>query len=96
LKQLTVLCSSDISDIVQTALVRAGVEGFLNVPRATGVKPGAAAPHGRTAQWAADLFVAPVPDDLVPRVVQALETYRGSCEEEPCLRILVAPLEAAY
>lgn len=96
MKQLTILCSSDISDIVQAALVRAGVEGFLNVPSATGVKPGAAAPHGRPPQWSADLFVAPVPDDLVPRVVQALETYRGSCEQEPCLRILVAPLEAVF
>ena len=96
MKQLTILCSADLSATVQEALVRAGAEGFLNVPNASGVKPGAAAPHGRVPRWPAELFLAPVRDEVAKKVVAALRSYAGKCEVEPCLRIMVSSLEAVY
>ena len=93
MKQLTILCSSDLSGVVHEALVKAGVEGFLNLPGGTGVKPGAAAPHGRDPRWPAEMFIAPVADPVVPKVMAALGAYAGKCDMEPCLRILVSPLE---
>jgi hypothetical protein len=95
MKQLTILCSADLAGTVRDALIGAGVEGFLQVP-GTGVKPGAAAEHGRWPRWEAEMFVAPVPDNLVAPVVKALESWAGACEVEPCLRILVSSLEAVH
>ncbi len=96
MKQITVLCSSDLAETVQDALVAAGVEGFLRVPGAVGVKPGAATEHGRLPRWEAEMFVAPVTEPAAEAVVGALRSFAGRCEVEPCLRILVSSLEAAY
>ena len=51
MKQVTIFCSADLSTAVQEALVRAGVEGFFHLPGGAGVKPGAAAEHGRWPRW---------------------------------------------
>ena len=96
MKQLTIFCSSDLAGTVQGALVRAGVEGFLHVPGGVGVKPGAAAEHGRYPRWEAGMFVAAVSDEAVANVVDSLRSFAGSCEVAPCLRILVSSLEAVY
>jgi hypothetical protein len=96
MKQLTVLCSSDLIPRVRDALVGAGVEGFLFVPDAVGCKPGAAAPDGRPPQWASALFVVPVDETRAASVIAALERWAGQCDVEPCLRILVSALEAVY
>jgi hypothetical protein len=96
MKQLTILCSSDLSAVVQDALVSAGVEGFLLVPDAVGVKPSAAVEHGRWPRWQSAMFVSPADDDAAAAVVQALRRYAGRCEDEPCLRILVSSLDAVY
>jgi len=96
MKQLTIFCSADLSATVQEALVRAGAEGFLSVPNASGMKPGAAAPHGRVPRWPADLFLAPVRDEVAKSVVAALGSYAGECQVAPCLRIMVSSLEAVY
>ena len=96
MKQLTILCSSDLAGVVQEALIRSGAEGFLNLSGASGVMPGAAAPHGRPPRFEADMFLAPVSPDQAERVVRDLESYAGRCAVAPCLKILVSTLEAVY
>lgn len=96
MKQLTILCSADLASTVQDALVQAGVEGFLHVPDAVGVKPGAAAEHGRWPRYQAAMFICPVSEETAGRVVSSLEGYAGRCEVEPCLRILLSDLEAVH
>ena len=93
MKQLTVLCSSDLSETVAHALVRAGVEGWLHVPEASAVRPGAAAEHGRYPRWPAEMFVVPAEDAQARAVVEALREHTDNCDTEPCLRILVVPME---
>jgi len=96
MKQLTILCSTDLSDRVRDALVHAGVEKFLKVPHAVGNRPGAGWEHGRYPTWDAEMFVAPVDDAVVDVVVTELREYTGCCDTEPCLHVLVSALEAAY
>lgn len=96
MKQLTIFCSADLSDTVRDALVRAGVPGFLKVPHAVGSKPSATWEHGRYPTWEAEMFVAAAEPANVERVVDALKQFAGKCEFEPCLRILIAPVEAVY
>jgi hypothetical protein len=95
-KQLTVLCSADLSDTVRDVLVRSGITGFLKVPHAVGSKPGATWQHGRYPTWEAEMFVAPAESEAVDKAVKGLEQYAGQCDVEPCLRIMVSALEAVY
>ena len=96
MKQMTIFCSSDLSGKVRDALVAARVEGFLQIPDAVGNKPGAAAEHGRVPHWEAEMYVAPMEDEAVQRVLALLRDYVDKCDVEPCLRILVSPLDAVY
>ena len=96
MKQLTIFCSSDLSDTVRDVLVRAGVAGFLKVPHAVGSKPGATWQHGRYPTWDAEMFVASAEAEAVKKAVEGLEQYVGECDVEPCLRIMVSALEAVY
>jgi hypothetical protein len=95
-KQLTILCSSDLSETVRDVLVRADVSGFLKVPHAVGSKPGATWSHGRYPTWDAEMFLAATEGEKVDKVVEALEQYSGCCDVAPCLRILVSTLDAVY
>ena len=96
MKQLTIFCSSDLSDTVRDELVRAGVTGFLKVPHAVGSKPGATWQHGRYPTWDAEMFVAAAEPEAVKKVVDGLDQHVGKCDVEPCLRIMVSALEAVY
>ena len=96
MKQLTVFCSADLSDKVYETLIRAGVEGFIKIPHAVGHLPGAAATHGRFPHWEAEVFMASVEPETLDGVIGALRDFIGHCDVAPCLRILVAPLEAVY
>lgn len=96
MKQLTIFCSSDLSDTVRDVLVHAGVAGFLKVPHAVGSKPGATGQHGRYPTWDAEMFVAAAESETVAKAVKDLQQYAGKCDVEPCLRILVSALEAVY
>ena len=96
MKQLTIFCSSDLSETVRDALIQAGVEGFIKVPHAVGSKPGATWEHGRYPTWEAEIFMTPAPAEAVERVVARLKDYCGKCEVEPCLHILVSAVEEVY
>jgi len=95
-KQLTILCSTDLSNAVREALVAAGAEGFLQIPGAVGNKPGAAAQHGRYPRWEAEMFLVPAPEEVVRNAVALLRRLSDNCEVEPCLRILVSTLDEVY
>ena len=96
MKQLTIFCSSDLSDTVRDVLVHAGLTGFLKVPHAVGSKPGATWQHGRYPTWDAEMFVAAAEAEAVEKAVAELKQHVGTCEVEPCLRIMVSALEAVY
>lgn len=96
MKQLMIMCSADISEIVRDSLVASGIEGFLKIPHAVGSKPRATWSHGSYPLWEAEVYIAAVDDAAAQTVVDRLKDYAGRCEVEPCLRILVSSLEAVY
>lgn len=94
MKQLTIFCSRDLEDRVVQALDNAGAEGFLHVGEATGRHFAASGELPRTISWEASMFVVPALDDEKVRAVQGqLAAYAGSCEVEPCLRMVVGSVE---
>ena len=94
MNQLAIYCSRDIEDRVVRALDAAGVGGFLHVAHATGnkFKPGDELP--RLLTWDAVLSLVPaVAEDRVDTIMRQLADYAGSCEVDPCLRMVVSAVE---
>ena len=94
MKQLTIFYSSDEESRVITALDHAGIEGFFRVGGASGnkfVEPGQVP---RTVAWEAVMIVVPsAPEENVLAVMGELGEYTRSCEIEPCLRMVVSPID---
>jgi hypothetical protein len=96
MKQLTIFCSRDEETRVVAALDAAGVEGYLRVGSATGNKFLEAGRVPRTMSWEAAMFVVPaLPEERARAVVQTLGDYARDCEIEPCLRMVLSPVDEA-
>ena len=97
MKQLTIFCSRDEEEHVVTALDRAGIPGYLRVGDATGhrfLDPGRIP---RDMTWEAAMFVVPaVSEERMSAAVKELRAYAGECEIEPCLRIVISPVDDVY
>ncbi len=94
MRQMTVFCSRDLEPRVVSAFDRAGVEGYLRLSGATGQKFMPPGQVPRTMTWEALALVVPAANDgAVESVVAELRIYAGSCEIQPCLRIVVAPID---
>jgi len=89
MKQLSIYCSRDLEERVIHALDHAGIEMFLRVP-GIGERFLDAGQLPRTMRWDAALFLVPGAEaDRIDRVIGELEQFTGSCEIEPCLRLVV-------
>lgn len=97
MRQVTVFCSRDLEPRVVDALDQAGVEGYLRVGAATGSRFLEKGRVPRAITWEAAMFVVPAAAEAcVDEIVGRLEAYAGSCEIEPCLRIVVGPVERVH
>ena len=96
MKLVQVFCSRDLEHRVLRVLDDAGVEGYLRMGDATG---GKFLPRGdvpRTMTWEAVSYIVPfASEEAVARITRDLRDYAGHCEIEPCLRLLVLPVEDA-
>ena len=97
MKQLTVFCNRDEEERVVKALDRAGIPRYLRVGDATGhqfLDPGQIP---RDMTWEATMLVVPaVSEERMRSAVEELRAYAGKCEIEPCLRIVVSPVDEVY
>jgi len=97
MKQLSVFVSRDLEERVVHAFDHAGVDAYLRVGDATGVRFSEPGQLPRTMTWDAALYVVPaVGDAPVRAIVDELREYVGSCEIEPCLRIVVSAVEEVH
>jgi hypothetical protein len=97
MKQLTVYCSRDLEDRVIAALDHAGAEGFFRVGGSSGSKFLPAGELPRTTSWDAVAFTVPaIEADAAMKVVDELETFADACEIQPCLRIVLIPIEQVW
>ncbi|RMF74732.1 MAG: hypothetical protein D6738_05580 [Acidobacteria bacterium] len=91
---MKILCNSDLTDRVISALDHAGAHHFLRIPEAVGTmfEPEGVIP--RTISWEATLFVVPgLTVEQIDRLVHELRDVVGECSAENCLRILVSRVE---
>lgn len=97
MRQLSVYVSQDLEARVVHAFDHAGVDGYLRVGGATGVRFTGPGQLPRTVTWEASLFLVPSADDgQVRRIVEELREFAGTCDVEPCLRIVVADIAEVH
>ena len=97
MKQLTIFCSADLEHRVLNALERAGVQGFLRLPGGSGCRFKERGEVPRTLSWEALMFTVPDAEaEQVSQVADELEGYAGACEIQPCLRMVISPVERVY
>jgi hypothetical protein len=91
MRQVTVYVSHDLEARVVHALDHADIDGYVRVAGATGTRFAPPGQLPRTVTWEATLFLVPAADEgQVRRIVEELREFAGTCEVEPCLRIVVA------
>lgn len=97
MKQLTIFCNRDEEEHVVAALDHAGIPSFLRVGDATGhrfLDPGQIP---RDMTWEATMFVVPaVAQEQLNAAVKELRAYAADCEIEPCMRIVISPVDEVF
>jgi hypothetical protein len=96
MKQLTIYCSEEMTDEVSQVLRKHDVEGFIHLPQIYGTKRKPKASFGKDLTWQASAFVVFPNGEQLTGIVNQLQEYAARCEVEPCLRMVVAPIEQMY
>jgi len=96
MKQLTIYCSHELTDEVNRVLHRFEVEGFINMSGLTGNKLKPRGSYEKDLAWSAAAFVVFAEADRLKSITTALKDYADRCEVEPCLRMVVVPIEEIY
>jgi hypothetical protein len=97
MKQLSVFVSRDLESRVEHAFDHAGIDTYLRIGDATGVRFTAAGQLPRTTTWDAALFVIPAADEgAIRTVMDELRQFAGTCEFEPCLRMVVTSVDEVH
>jgi hypothetical protein len=95
MKQLTIICSSEIAKSVERTLSASGVRGFFHM-QGTGTHVEKKGPYSHDLTWPADTFIVPAEEDKVKTIITKLYSFVGKCDIEPCLRMIVTPIEEFY
>ena len=97
LKQLMILCSDSIGDVVTATLEKhIQKEGYVRMTNGYGVKckvPVEGAYRGKCIPWEAEVFLTALPDETVRKIVEELKDYTKNCETESCLRMIISPVD---
>lgn len=97
MKQLTIYASPDLESRIVSAIQDADVVGFLRLADASGNAFTPEADLPRTMTWDAVVFVVPgAEDERVRGIVDSLRAYSSACDTQPCLRIVVSPVDEVY
>jgi hypothetical protein len=92
MKQLTIICSSEIARKVERVLSASGIRGFFHT-QGTGTHVEKKGPYNQNLTWPADIFIVPAEEERLRPVIAKLTEYAGKCEIEPCLRMILVPVE---
>lgn len=94
MKQLTIICSPELTDRVVSVLGAHDLEGFLEVGEVTGNLFETRDPLSRTLTWDGVMLQTWVRDDAVAKgLASDLVALRKDCASHPCLRFYFSPAE---
>lgn len=96
MKQLTIYCSEELTHEVSQVLHRNEVEGYMHLPGIYGNKLKAKGSFEKDLAWPANVFIVFPSEEQLTGIVNELQEYVNRCDVEPCLRMVVAPVEQLY
>lgn len=95
IKQLKIICSNELGEMVRKVLSKAGVQGYFRLDgEGTNVKEKSAYSHDLT--WPACMYVVPAEEEKLRVIIDELKSYAGKCKEEPCLKLILSPVEEMH
>jgi len=95
MKQVIIICNSEVTGTVEKTLSGAGIRGFAHL-EGTGTNVVEKGPYSQDLTWPADVFIVPTEDALARKIVDELKGFAGQCREEPCLKVIVTGIEEFY
>lgn len=96
MKQLTIYCADELNEKVRHILHHYDLEGFIHKPGlfATRFKPEGT--YGKDMTWQANAFILFSEEEQIRGITQEIQGLIDASEIEPCLRIVVIPIELIY
>lgn len=96
MKQLTIYCSEELTDEVNHVLHKYEVEGFIHMPGIYGNKLKPRGSYEKDQIWQAAAFTVFPEENKLTSIMNELQGYARKCNIEPCLRMVVLPVEEMY
>jgi len=96
MKQLTLYCSEELNDRVSQILHHYDLDGYIHNPGlfATTFKPKGS--YVKDMAWEAHVYILFLSDEQLQGLLEELKQYINACDIEPCIRIVVTPVELIY
>lgn len=95
IKQLTIICSTEISDMVGKVLSRSGIRGFARF-EGTGTNVLEKSAYSHDLTWQSCVYLIPAEEEQLRGIIDKLKKYAGKCEIDPCLKMILSPVEEFY
>ncbi|HOO56650.1 MAG TPA: hypothetical protein PLN69_07490 [bacterium] len=94
-KMLMIICSSEISDKVTRVLSKSDIEGYARF-EGTGTNIEEKSAYSRDVTWPGCTFIIPAEESQLRPIIHELKGYAGKCEIEPCLKLILSPVDEFY
>lgn len=96
MKQLTIYCSTELNESVVQIFRDHEIENYVHVPELYGNALKKRGSYERDQVWKANSFVLFLEESVVDKIISDLKGYIDKCEIQPCLRLVVTPIEQIY
>jgi len=95
IKQLTIFCSSELAEMVTGTLSASGIQGYMHLPgQGTNVVKKTAFTHDLT--WPAEVYIVPAEETALRKIIDHLKNYASKCSIEPCLKLILSPVDEIH
>ncbi|MFQ5769715.1 MAG: hypothetical protein ACE5HX_04210 [bacterium] len=93
MKQLTIYCSAELEPDVSQIFHKYEIDGFIHIPGIYGNKLKPRGSLEKDQIWPASGFVLHTDELNIRGIIQDLQNYANKCDIQPCLRMVVTPVE---
>ena len=96
MKQLTIYCSDELTEQVGRVLRRQHIDSFVHIPSIYGNRTSSQASINKDIVWHAEAFVVFTEGQQLEAIMNELADFANACEANPCLRMVVTPVEKLF
>ncbi len=95
IKQLTIICSAELSEVVGKVLTKSGAPGFARFD-GTGTNILEKSSLYRDLTWPSCVYIVPAEEEKLRWIIDKLKAHAGKCSAEPCMKLILTAVEEFY